>query len=296
MTAQMTMNRVNVTRGGDTSLARPRQSRRKRWITIGMATGAWVSSLMLFGPIAYMVLKSFQTEQVAASATPQLFFTPTLEHYIGTFDAGIWPFAINSFIVVIVSTFIVIALALPAAWALSVRAIQKPQDSLFFFISTKMMPIAAGIIPVYVIASSLGLLNTVTVLIIMHLGMNLPLGIWMLRSFMQEIPEEILEAAAVDGASPLRVGWSIILPLMRPGIASAALLCAVFSWNEYFYAANLTNTNSTLPLFMQKFLSFGELYTAQVAAVAVVVSIPVVIAGWLAQKSLVRGLLFGAIK
>lgn len=297
MTGQITETRVIVTKGGKhTRLAQERQSRRKRLTTVGMATGAWVSSLLLFLPIAYMVLKSFQTEQVAANATPQLFFVPTLEHYIETFEAGIWPYAINSFLVVVISTLVVIALALPAAWALSVRAIQKPQDSLFFFISTKMMPIAAGIIPVYVIASQLGLLNSVTILVIMHLGMNLPLGIWMLRSFMQEIPGEILEAAAVDGASSWRVGWSIVLPLMRPGIASTALLCAVFSWNEYFYAANLTTTNSTLPLFMQKFLSFGELYTAQVAAVAVVVSIPVVVAGWIAQKSLVRGLLFGAVK
>jgi sorbitol/mannitol transport system permease protein len=297
MSAHITETSVIVTGGrGGTRLANQRTSRRKRLTTVGMATGAWVSSLVLFIPIAYMVLKSFQTEQVAASATPQLFFTPTLEHYIETFDSGIWPYAINSVIVVAISTFVVIALALPAAWALSVRAIKNPQDSLFFFISTKMMPIAAGIIPIFVIASALDLLNTVQILIIMHLGMNLPLGIWMLRSFMQEIPHEILEAAAVDGASSWRVGWSIVLPLMRPGIASTALLCAVFSWNEYFYAANLTNTNSTLPLFMQKFLSFGELYTAQVAAVAVVVSIPVVIAGWIAQKSLVRGLLFGAVK
>ncbi|GAA3921295.1 carbohydrate ABC transporter permease [Microbacterium invictum] len=297
MTGQLTETRVIVTKGGKhTRLAQARTSKRKRWVSVGMATGAWVSSMLLFIPIAYMVLKSFQTEQVAANATPQLFFVPTLEHYVEAFESGIWPYAINSFVVVIVSTFVVIALALPAAWALSVRAIQNPQDSLFFFISTKMMPIAAGIIPVYVIASQLGLLNSVTILIIMHLGMNLPLGIWMLRSFMQEIPHEILEAAAVDGASSWRVGWSIVLPLMRPGIASTALLCAVFSWNEYFYAANLTTTNSTLPLFMQKFLSFGELYTAQVAAVAVVVSIPVVIAGWIAQKSLVRGLLFGAVK
>jgi len=292
MTAQMTQTRL-ITTGGRRAGSR---GGRKRWSSIGMATGAWVSSLVLFFPIAYMVLKSFQTEQVAASATPQLFFEPTLEHYVEAFDAGIWPFAINSLVVTLVSTLIVIALALPAAWALSVRAIQNPQDSLFFFISTKMMPIAAGIIPIYVIASELKLLNTVTLLVIMHLGMNLPLGIWMLRSFMQEIPNEILEAAAVDGAQPWRIGWSIVLPLMRPGIASTALLCAVFSWNEYFYAANLTTTNSTLPLFMQKFLSFGELYTAQVAAVATLVSIPVIIAGWIAQKSLVRGLLFGAVK
>lgn len=90
--------------------------------------------------------------------------------------------------------------------------------------------------------------------------------------------------------------FSIILPLVRPGLASTALLCAVFSWNEYFYAVNLTTSKSTLPLFLQKFLSFGELYTAHVAAVATLVSLPVIIAGWMAQKSLVRGLLFGAVK
>ena len=84
--------------------------------------------------------------------------------------------------------------------------------------------------------------------------------------------------------------------LIRPGVASTALLCAVFSWNEYFFALNLTNSTSTLPLFLQKFLSFGELYTAHVAAVATLVSIPVIVAGWIAQKSLVRGLLFGAVK
>ena len=105
-----------------------------------------------------------------------------------------------------------------------------------------------------------------------------------------------MEASAVDGASRWRALRSIILPLIRPGVASTALLCAVFSWNEYFFALNLTNSTSTLPLFLQKFLSFGELYTAHVAAVATLVSIPVIVAGWIAQKSLVRGLLFGAVK
>jgi sorbitol/mannitol transport system permease protein len=147
-----------------------------------------------------------------------------------------------------------------------------------------------------VVARQLGLLNTVTVLIILHLGMNLPLAIWMIRSFLQEVPGEVLEAAAMDGAGRVRTMRAIVLPLISPGLWSTALLCCVFSWNEYFYAVNLTTTTSTLPLFMQKFLSFGELYTAQVAAVATVVSIPVVILGWLCQRSLVRGLLFGAVK
>jgi ABC-type sugar transport system, permease component len=256
----------------------------------------WVGCLALFLPIAYMVLKSFQTETVAAEPVPRLLFTPTLEHYKGAFDEGFVPYFVNSVVVVALSTMVVLALAVPAAYALSVAAVKRAQDALFFFISTKMMPLAAGIIPIYVVANALDLLDTISVLVIMHIGMNLPLGIWMLRSFMQDIPREVLEAASMDGASRMRTMGAIIVPLIRPGLAATALLCAVFSWNEYFYAVNLTSSQSTLPLFLHKFLSFGELYTAQVAAVAVLVSIPVVIAGWVAQKSLVRGLLFGAVK
>jgi sorbitol/mannitol transport system permease protein len=286
-------------------VARPRPSdtagrsrnlkiKRTKSALIGIA--GWAGSFILVLPIAFMVLKSFQTETVAASSSPTLIFTPTLNNYTDVVNAGFWPYAMNSLIVVLVSTALVIVLAVPAAYALSVRPIEKSQDVLFFFISTKMMPIAAAIIPVYIVASSLGVLNTLGLLIVMHLGMNLPLGIWMIRSFMQEIPTEIMEAASVDGASRWRTLRSIILPLVRPGVVSTALLCAVFSWNEYFFALNLTNSTSTLPLFLQKFLSFGELYTAHVAAVATLVSIPVVIAGWVTQKSLVRGLLFGAVK
>ncbi|WP_204911791.1 ABC transporter permease subunit [Microlunatus spumicola] len=262
----------------------------------GIAVGGWVGSLVLFFPIFYMVIKSLQDETTAASPTPTFFFRPTLDNYVEAVEAGIGPYVVNSLVVVVVSTLVVLALAVPAAYALSVRPVAKAQDVLFFFISTKMMPIAAGIIPIYIVASALGLLNTITILVLMHIGMNLPLGIWMIRSFMQEIPGEVLEAASVDGSAGWRTMRSIILPLIRPGLASTALLCAVFSWNEYFFAVNLTTSKSTLPLFLQKFLSFGELYTAHVAAIATLVSLPVIIAGWAAQKSLVRGLLFGAVK
>lgn len=292
-----TTNRQTTTRSSTRASASvPRRRPSKALKNTLMGVGGWAGSLLLFLPIAYMLLKSFQTEPDAAAATPKLIFSPTTENYAQVFQAGFWPYAINSLAVVLVSTAVVIILAVPAAYALSIRPVAKAQDVLFFFISTKMMPIAAAIIPVYVIANALGVLNTVGILIVMHIGMNLPLGIWMIRSFMQEIPVEIMEASAVDGASRWRALRSIILPLVRPGLASTALLCAVFSWNEYFFALNLTNSSSTLPLFLQKFLSFGELYTAHVAAAATLVSIPVIIAGWVAQKSLVRGLLFGAVK
>jgi len=129
-----------------------------------------------------------------------------------------------------------------------------------------------------------------------HISMNLPLAIWMIRSFMVEIPAEVFDAVRVDGAGRMREMFQIIVPLILPGLTSTALLCGIFSWNEFFLAVNLTTTNSTLPVFLQKFLSFGQLYTAQVAAVATLINIPVIAAGLLAQKNITRGLTFGAVR
>lgn len=256
----------------------------------------WGAALAMFSPVAWMVLTSFKTEEDAIAIPPKLFFSPTLEHYRDSFGSGFFDFLANSLIATVVSTLLVIVLAVPAAYALSIRPIPKWRDVLFFLISTKMMPLAAGIVPVYLVGRSLGLLNTTTILVIVYLSMNLPLAVWMLRSFMGEIPKEVVDAVRVDGAGRFRELVTIIVPLVKPGVASTALLCAIFAWNEYFLAVNLTSTNSTLPVFLQKFLSFGELYNAQVAAVAVLVNLPVVLAGWLAQKSLTRGLTFGAVR
>lgn len=256
----------------------------------------WLGTLVMFAPVAWMILTSFKSEQDAVSDPPSLLFRPTLEHYARILGSDFWSFAGASVLVTSISTAIVIVLAVPAAYALAVRPVPKWRDVLFFFISTKMMPAAAGIVPVYLVARSLGLLNTTVILIVLYISMNLPLAIWMIRSFMIEIPIEVFDAARVDGAGRLREMWRIIVPLIRPGLASTALLCGIFAWNEFFLAVNLTTTNSTLPIFLQKFLSYGELYNAQVAAVATLINLPVVVAGWLAQKSLTRGLTFGAVR
>ncbi|WP_181969930.1 carbohydrate ABC transporter permease [Paraburkholderia sp. DHOC27] len=256
----------------------------------------WLGALLMFAPIAWMVLTSFKTEQDAISSPPLLFFKPTLAHYVRIFDGDFAAFAIHSILATGISTAIVICLAVPAAYAICVRPVEKWRDVLFFFISTKMMPIAAGIVPIYLVAQSLGLLNTSLLLIVVYTSMNLPLAVWMIRSFMNEIPVEVFDAVRVDGAGFFRELLRVIVPLIMPGLASTALLCGIFAWNEFFLAVNLTTTSSTLPVFLQKFLSFGELYTAQVAAVATLLNIPVVAAGWLAQKSLTRGLTFGAVR
>ena len=256
----------------------------------------WLGALAMFSPVAWMVLTSFKTEQDAVHSPPLLFFKPTLEHYLRIFNDDFVEFALNSVVATGVSTAVVICLAVPAAYALSVRPVEKWRDVLFFFISTKMMPIAAGIVPIYLVAQQFDLLNSATLLVTVYISMNLPLAIWMIRSFMNEIPTEVFDAVRVDGAGFFRELLLIVVPLIAPGLASTALLCGIFAWNEFFLAVNLTTTTSTLPVFLQKFLSFGELYTAQVAAVATLINIPVVAAGWIAQKSLTRGLTFGAVR
>lgn len=256
----------------------------------------WVGGLLMFAPVAWMVVTSLKTEEQAIALPPVLLFRPTFEHYAEVFQAGFVHFGWDSVLAAGVSTILVVLFAVPAAYALAIRPVPKTKDALFFLISTKMMPAAAGIVPLYLIGRDLHLLDTHLILIILYVGMNLPLAVWMIRSFMIELPKELLEASRLDGAGPMREMISIILPLIRPGLASAALLCFIFAWNEYFLAVNFTVQNGTLPVFLQKFLSFGKLYTAQVAAVATLVNIPVVVAGWTAQRSLVRGLTFGSVK
>jgi sorbitol/mannitol transport system permease protein len=270
--------------------------RRTDLTDVALTILTWFGTLIMFAPIAWMILTSFKTEQDAVSYPPKLFFTPTLDHYRRIFENEFAAFATTSILVTLVSTAIVIVLAVPAAYALTVRPVPKWRDVLFFFISTKMMPIAAGIVPIYLVARAFDLLNTSTVLIIVYISMNLPLAIWMIRSFMVEIPRDVFDAVEVDGAGRFREMTQIIVPLIKPGLASTALLCGIFAWNEFFLAVNLTTTVSTLPVFLQKFLSFGQLYNAQVAAVATLINVPVVAAGWFAQKSLTRGLTFGAVR
>src|SRR5207342_2240233 len=162
---------------------------------------------------------------------PTFLFKPTLDQYRIALRTA-WPYVEHSVIITLVSTTLVLVLALPCAYALSIAPVLGWRDVLFFFISTKMLPIAGAIVPIYVIARELHLLDTLEALIILYAALNLPIAVWMIRSFLLEIPVGILEAARVDGAPFLRTMRSVILPLISPGMAATALICFIFAWNE----------------------------------------------------------------
>jgi sorbitol/mannitol transport system permease protein len=261
----------------------------RRWVNGALGVAAWITGLIFFFPVFWMVLNSFKSEQ-DANTSPKLFFHPTLERYhdVTKSAAGLLSFGdafANSAVIVILSTVIVLALAIPAAYAL------------VFFISTKFLPVVASILPIWILARNFNLLNTRLVLIILYTGINLPLAIWMLRSFFQEIPRELIEAAEIDGASLKGQLTSIILPLAAPGIAATALLCVIFAWNEFFYAVQLNPVKgSTVPIWVTTNISTRGDFLAKLSAASVLACIPVVLAGWFAQKRMIRGLAMGAIK
>ena len=262
-----------------------------------LTAAAWLVGILFALPVLWMILTSFHKETDAAKNPPDLLAPLSLDGYRTFFDAGPWPPLLNSLTASILSTVLVLLLAFPAAYALSIRPVKKWTDVLFFFLSTKMLPIVAGILPLYLFAQKVGLLDNIWWLILLYTSMNLPIAVWMLRSFLAEVPVEMLEAASVDGASLTRTLKDIVAPVVMPGIASAALICFIFSWNELLLARVLTGTVAgTAPVFLTGFVTSQGLFLAKVCAASFVVSLPVLAAGFAAQDKLVQGLSMGAVK
>jgi len=160
-----------------------------------------------------------------------------------------------------------------------------------------MMPPVGVILPLYVIFQKLGLLDSYLGLIIIYTGMNVPLVIWMARSFMLEIPFEVVEAARMDGVTLWQEIMRMVLPLIVPGLAATALLCFIFTWNEFFFAFNLTTSKAApLSVYISSFKTAEGLFWAKMSAAATATILPVLIAGWAAQRQLVTGLTMGAVK
>jgi sorbitol/mannitol transport system permease protein len=263
----------------------------------GWTVLAWALTLLFFAPVAWMVLTSLHREADAATNPPSIFAPITFSNYGALFDRGVAPFLINSAIASIVSTLLVLLLSIPAAYALSIKPVEKWTDVMFFFLSTKFLPPIAALLPIYLIVQQVGMLDNVYTLVVLYTSMNLPIAVWMMRSFLAEVPKEILEAAQVDGAGIVRVLASIVAPIAMPGIAATSLICFIFSWNEFMFAVNLTATvSATAPIFLVGFISSQGLFLAKLCAAATLVSLPVLIAGFAAQDKLVRGLSLGAVK
>ncbi|MFE2430346.1 carbohydrate ABC transporter permease [Streptomyces sp. NPDC059373] len=282
-------------------VALPPAARRARRKGAALGLLAWLVGIVFVLPVLWMVLTSLHSETDAATNPPSLAASLTLDAYRNFFGAGggasPWPALINSATASIVSTLLVLVLATPAAYALSIRPVKKWTDVLFFFLSTKMLPVVAGLLPIYLFAKNAGMLDNIWLLVILYTSMNLPIAVWMMQSFLSDVPVSIIEAAQIDGARLPTILARVVGPIAGPGIAATALICFIFSWNEMLFARVLTSvTAQTAPVFLTGFITSQGLFLAQVCAASVVISLPVLAAGFAAQDKLVQGLSLGAVK
>lgn len=284
-----------------TTVAYAPATRKARRRSAGLGLLAWVTGLGFCLPALWMLLTSFHSETDAATNPPSLTAPLTLDSYKVFFgsDGGAspWPPLINSLTASLFSTLFVLLLALPAAYALSIKPVRKWTDAMFFFLSTKMLPVVAGLLPVYLFAKNAGMLDNIWLLVILYTSMNLPIAVWMMQSFLADVPVSIIEAAQMDGARLPTVLARVVAPVAAPGIAATALICFIFSWNELLFARVLTGvTAQTAPVFLTGFVTSQGLFLAQLCAASVIVSLPVLAAGFAAQDKLVQGLSLGAVK
>lgn len=275
---------------------RPRRAR-----GTGLGLLAWLLGVLFFLPIAWMALTSFHSESDAATNPPSFGAALTLDGYRDFFGTGggasPWPTLLNSTVASVVSTLCVLLLAFPAAYALSIRPVKKWTDVLFFFLSTKMLPVVAGLLPIYLFAKNTGMLDNIWLLVILYTSMNLPIAVWMMQSFLAEVPVAVIEAAQIDGARLPTILARVVAPIALPGIAATALICFIFSWNELLFARVLTGVVAeTAPVFLTGFITSQGLFLAKVCAASLVISLPVLAAGFAAQDKLVQGLSLGAVK
>ena len=259
---------------------------------------AWGAALLLFFPLAWLFLTAFKTELQAIHVPPLFVFEPTLENFSEVQRRSDYLlYARNSLITSVGSTVLGLLIAAPAAYSMAFFRTRRTRDILMWMLSTKMMPAVGALVPIYVLAQTAGMLDSLTALTIVFTLSNLPIMVWMLYSAYKDIPHEILEAARMDGASLWTEFRHVVLPLSVGGMASTGLLCLVLSWNEAFWALNLTSAKAgTLATLIASYSSPEGLFWAKLSAASLMAIAPVVVFGWFSQKQLVQGLTFGAVK
>ena len=266
---------------------------------IGVTILAWVVAFLIFFPILWTFLTSFKSELDAIAMPPKfLFFNWTLENYVDVQQRSNYlKFAFNSVVLSIGANLVGLLIAVPAAWSMAFAPGKRTKDLLMWMLSTKMMPAVGVLVPIYLLFKNLGLLDSLFGIGLVLMLLNLPLLIWMLYTYFKEIPNDILEAARMDGASLINEIVYVLTPMAVPGIASTMLLAIILSWNEAFWTLNLTTSNAApLTAFIASYSAPEGFFWAKLSAASTLAIAPILILGWFSQKQLVRGLTFGAVK
>lgn len=266
-----------------------------KWVRFALG---WGAAVWIFFPLFWMLLTSLKSESQAYATPPVIFFRPTFDNFRAILEQSSYArYALNSVYVSCGATLLAMVLSIPAAYAMAFRPGRHTQGILVWVMSTKMMPPVSALIPVYLILGHFALLDSVASLISVFAMANLPITLWLVYSYFLEVPHEILEAGRMDGMTPWQEIRYLLLQISLPGLASTALLSIVLCWNEAFWSINLTSAKAgPLTVFIATFSNPEGFFLAKLSAASVLAIAPILVFGWMAQKQLVRGLTFGAVK
>jgi len=268
--------------------------RRGRALSFGVSGALLVATLF---PVLWLMQISLKTDVEAMRMPPAIFFVPTLDNYAAIFQGRFARSFLNSLVVSLSTTLVGMLLGVPAAYALSRASFGRSPGLALWVLATRMAPPIAFAIPFFLAYRWLGLIDTLSGLLIIYLTFNLSLVMWMMRTFFDGIPRSLEEAAAIDGAGPLHVFYRITLPLSGPGLATTAIFCFVFAWNDFFYALVLTRSRALMaPVAIVNFMNYEGWEWGKIGAAATMIMLPVVLFALAVRRYLIRGLTAGALK
>jgi N,N'-diacetylchitobiose transport system permease protein len=268
-------------------------------------TGLIVALLALF-PIFWMISTAFKPATEIYQLTPHVLPAhPTTSNFSQVFSGqstgtglGFWTFFRNSLLITVSSVVLASGLSLLAAVAVARFKFRLRTSFLIMLLIVQMIPANALVIPLFLDYRSLNLLDSLTGLIILYAGLALPISIWLLRNFVATVPRELEEAAALDGASPARIFWRILFPLVAPGLVATSTFSFITAWNEFIFALTFLSTQSkyTLPIYVQYFFSRSGANWGPIMAASTLYTIPPVLFFLIVQRRMVGGLVAGSVK
>lgn len=244
---------------------------------------------------AWMILTGLKTGVQNISYPPEFIFVPTMENFRAVFQQyNFFRYLMNSLVIATLATGISLVLGLPAAY--SIAKYRQNKIGIIILIA-RMTPFVSYLLPWYIIFRYLRLIDTFTALTITHLIITMPMVIWLMVSFFESVPGELEEAAIIDGCSRWQSFRIIVLPLVRNGIATSAIMSFIFSWNQFLFSLILSGpATKTVPVAVYNFISYGKIDWAGIGAAATLIVLPVSVFAFFVRKSIVQGLTMGALK
>ncbi|GAA3128656.1 carbohydrate ABC transporter permease [Streptosporangium carneum] len=270
-------------------------SKRSRWTVAILLAVAMLWTLI---PLVWMLLSSFKNRSDVTAATPQVLFAPTLDNYRNLFSGpnNLGPYIWHSVLAAGISALLALFLGALAGYGLARTRMRGKKHLAFWIISTRMAPIAAIVVPLFLIFRGLGLIDSIPGLVLAYLTFNLPFAIWLMSAFFAEVPPSLEESALVAGCTRWQAFRTVILPLTKSGLVTTFVLCLVFAWNDYAFAVVFSGPNSqTLPIAASQLVTQTGIDWGQLTAIGTIVVVPMMLAGLAVRRWLVTGLTLGAV-